>query len=72
MMRKLALAVAFGIAVPAAALACDHDKTEQATTTTDGQQIVLAQADTTKPPAKKSTTKKKGAPKKPKTDAPPK
>jgi|GEM_PF-5153066 len=67
MMRKLALAVAFGLAVPAAALAC-HDKTEQAKTTTDGQQIVLAQADTTKPPAKKGTPKKKGAPKKPKTD----
>jgi len=71
MMRKLALAVAFGIAVPAAALACS-DKTEQAKTTTDGQQVLLAQADTTKPPAKKSTTKKKGAPKKPKTDSPPK
>ncbi|HYR55821.1 MAG TPA: hypothetical protein VEM39_06855 [Myxococcaceae bacterium] len=70
-MRKLALAVAFGFAVPAAALAC-NDKTEQAKTTTDGQEVLLAQADTNKPPAKKSTSKKKGAPKKPKTDTPPK
>jgi hypothetical protein len=71
MMRKLALAVAFGFAVPAAALACDHEKTEQAKTTTDEQQVLLAQADTTKSPSKKSTTtKKKGAPKKPKDTTP--
>lgn len=66
MMRKLAMAIAFSFAVPAAALAC-HDKQEQVKTTTDGQQILLAQADTTKP--KKSSTKKKTAPKKaPKKD----
>jgi hypothetical protein len=69
MMRKLALTVAFGLAVPAAAIACS-EKREQANTTTDGQQIVLAQADTTKPPAKKSSAKKKKAKKAaPKSDA---
>ncbi len=65
MMRKLALTVAFGLAVPAVAIACS-EKNEQANTTTDGQQIVLAQADTTKPPAKKSS-KKKGKKPAPKT-----
>jgi len=65
MMRKLALAIAFCFAVPAAALAC-NDKQEQVKTTTDGQQILLAQADTTKPTTSK---KKKKAPKKaPKKD----
>jgi len=67
MMRKLALAIAFCFAVPAAALAC-HDKQEQVKTTTDGQPILLAQAD----PNKSSTSKKpkkKTAPKKaPKKD----
>ncbi len=61
MMRKIALTVALGLAVPAAALAC-NDKQEQVKTTTDGQQIVLAQADPSKPA--KKPTKKKGAPKK--------
>ena len=66
MMRKLALAIAFCFAVPAAALAC-HDKQEQVKTTTDGQPILLAQADTSKPTTSKK--KKKAAPKKaPKKD----
>jgi hypothetical protein len=65
MMRKLALAIAFCFAVPAAALAC-HDKQEQVKTTTDGQQILLAQADTSKPTTSKKKAKKapKKAPKK--------
>jgi len=67
MMRKIALAVAFGIALPATALAC-NDKNEQVKATTDdGQQIVLAQADPSKPakkPTKKKAPKKNGAPKK--------
>lgn len=70
MMRKLALAIAFSFAVPAAALAC-NDKQEQVKTTSDGQEILLAQADTNRP--KKSGTKKKTAPKKaPKKDTTPK
>ena len=66
MMRKLALAIAFCFAVPAAALAC-QDKQEQVKTTTDGQPILLAQADPNKSGGKKP--KKKTAPKKaPKKD----
>ncbi len=56
MMRKLALAVAFCFAVPAAALAC-NEKQEQAKTTTDGQAIVLAQADKPTTPKKTDTAK---------------
>jgi hypothetical protein len=58
MIRKLAIVVAFGLALPASALACS-DKHEQAKTS-DGQEIVLAQADTSKPAkkAKKKSSKK--------------
>ena len=69
MLRRIALTVAFGLAVPAAAFAChDKEQTKQANTTTDGQQIVLAQADTTKPPAKKKKKAKKTSTNAPKTD----
>jgi len=68
MLRRIALTVAFGLAVPAAALAChDKEQTKQANTTTDGQQIVLAQADTPKP-AKKKKKAKKTSTTTPKTD----
>ena len=68
MFRRIALTVAFGLAVPAAALAChDKEQTKQANTTTDGQQIVLAQADTPKP-AKKKKKAKKTSTTAPKTD----
>jgi hypothetical protein len=68
MLRRIALTVAFGLAVPAAAFAChDKEQTKQANTTTDGQQIVLAQADTPKP-AKKKKKAKKTSTTAPKTD----
>jgi hypothetical protein len=73
MIRKLALVVAVGMAVPAAALACDvHQQQQAKTDEANSQALLVAQADTTpKTPSKKSGKKSK-TPKKrtPKNDMP--
>lgn len=61
MIRKLALVVAVGMAVPAAAFACEgHQKQQAKTEEANSEALLVAQADTTpKTPSKKSGKKAK-------------
>lgn len=71
MIRKLALAVAFGMAVPAAAVACSSHEQQAKTDQANSQALLLAQADTQRSPTPGKKAPKKGKSKKhPKSDMP--
>ena len=72
MIRKLALVVALGMAVPAAALACEGHRQQQAKTDeANSEALLVAQADTTpKSPTPSKKGKKAKTPKKRKSDVP--
>jgi len=60
MIRKLALVVAVGMAVPAAAFACEgHQKQQAKTEEANSEALLVAQADPTPKPSKKSGKKAK-------------